>query len=205
MVGASWDIDDPAITTIYYYDGNIAAPNLYPLPSYIGALVDMMADQSASNFRYRTLANGFAVVATLKIPNEALTDAERIETERRLIQRYAGDTGDPLMFLYGVPSTNGEIAYPELEYQPIPDISGVYSEISRDTLFKILLAHQIPPVLAGFTESGGIASEGAAIVAAAKLFELTFAKNARATVCDALRYIVPNPISIEPLDLSSLL
>ena len=206
LVGTPCEVDAPDIHAIYYYDGNIKFPDIYAMPDYVGALVDIKTDALASQFRHKAIKNGFAVIATLKIPNPELTAEDRLRVEAEFMARYAGTGGESLMFLYGVPGAQGSVEYPELVYQPLPDVSKTYAELAKDCWLKILMAHGVTPSLVGFSETGAIASEGDALAKAVATFEITYARSARHEVLSWLDVVlpdVPKPV-LQPIDLSSL-
>lgn len=87
-------------TCIYYYKGDFTK-NVYPLPTWYGALTDVLTEMEASRYSLNSVSNGFAARYLINLPNSGnLTKEQKEVIEKGIKDKLCGVETDSNFMLY---------------------------------------------------------------------------------------------------------
>lgn len=164
--------------------------NWYPIPSYFPAINDILVDSLIKRWRVNTLQNGFSAGTFVLYPYQ-VPEALREKEEKNFVNNFTGvGNAGKVVSLYGMAPAGGTPVAPEVTRISASDDVGIYDATSRDTIIRIINAHEIAPALAGYNTEGKLTSDGNTIRQAAQLFEALYAPTRRNSLLGALKKVL---------------
>ena len=87
-------------TSIFYFKGDFTR-NIYPLPTWYGALTDVLTEMETSKYSLNSVSNGFSARYVINLPNAAnLTDEQKDVIEKGVKEKFCGPDTDSNFMLY---------------------------------------------------------------------------------------------------------
>ena len=143
---------DMASQILYYYDYSPSS-DVYPLPSYMGAVNDIELDSRISKFHNANISNGMSPSIFINMPNGDPSPDEQKELYRGIIESFTGENNAGRVFLSF--SDGAELA-PQVTTIPSAN-DDYYVVLEQRISSRILTAHRITsPLLLGIRDGGGL-------------------------------------------------
>lgn len=171
---------------IYYFYNYTPGNEVYPLPTYIGALNDIDLDARISRFHAANISNGLAPSMILNFRNGVPTPEERRDVYKEIESTFTGEENAGRFFLAF--SEAGK----ELQVTPIDSANDDYYLTLEDRITsRILTAHRITsPLLLGIKDSAGFSSNAEEIRVAYSHFEGTVIEPKRKKILQGYGYML---------------
>ena len=143
---------DDASQIFYHYDYSPSS-DIYPLPSYMGAVNDIELDSRISKFHNANISNGMSPSLMINLPNGEPSPEEMREIHRDLNESFSGENNAGRVFLT---FSDGPESAPQVT--PIQSANDSYYVILEERISsRILTAHRITsPLLIGIRDGGGL-------------------------------------------------
>ncbi len=143
---------DNASQIFYYYDYSPAS-DVYPLPSYMGAVNDIELDARISRFHNANISNGMSPSIFVNLPNGTPTPEEQKTIYRGIVDSFTGENNAGRVFLS---FSDGTENAPQV--QTVPSANDDYYVVLEERISsRILTAHRITsPLLIGIRDGGGL-------------------------------------------------
>jgi capsid portal protein len=143
---------DNASQIFYYYDYSPAS-DVYPLPSYMGAVNDIELDARISRFHNANISNGMSPSLLINLPNGVPSPEEQRILHRDLNNSFSGENNAGRVFLT---FSDGADRAPQLT--PVQSANDSYYVVLEERISsRILTAHRITsPLLIGIRDGGGL-------------------------------------------------
>jgi len=143
---------DNASQIFYYYDYSPSS-EVYPLPSYMGAVNDIELDARISRFHNANISNGMSPSLLINLPNGVPTPDEQRQLHRDLNESFSGENNAGRVFLT---FSDGADRAPQLT--PVQSANDSYYVVLEERISsRILTAHRITsPLLIGIRDGGGL-------------------------------------------------
>jgi len=143
---------DKASQILYYYDYSPAS-DVYPLPTYMGAVNDIELDSRISKFHNANISNGMSPSIFINMPNGEPTPEEQRDLYRGIVDSFTGENNAGRVFLSF--SDGAELA-PQVTTVPSANDS-YYVVLEERISSRILTAHRITsPILVGIRDGSGL-------------------------------------------------
>lgn len=135
---------------IFYYYDYTPGNDIYPLPSYVGALNDIQLDARISNYHNNNISNGFSGGILINLPNGEPTDDEKRALYRDLVQSFTGTDNAGRLFLS---FSEGQELAPQI--QSINSTTDdYYITLEQRVSSRVLTSHRITsPLLVGIRDT----------------------------------------------------
>ena len=158
---------DNASQIFYYYDYSPAS-EVYPLPSYMGAVNDIELDARISRFHNANISNGMSPSLLINLPNGVPTPEEQRQLHRDLNDSFSGENNAGRVFLT---FSDGADRAPQLT--PVQSANDSYYVVLEERISsRILTAHRITsPLLIGIRDGGGLGNNAQEIEVAYTHFQ----------------------------------
>ena len=143
---------DDASQIYYHYDYSPSS-DVYPLPSYIGAVNDIELDARIAKFHNANISNGMSPSLMINLPNGTPTPDEQRQIHRDLTDSFSGENNAGRVFLT---FSDGADRAPQLT--PVQSANDDYYVVLEERITsRILTAHRITsPLLIGIRGGGGL-------------------------------------------------
>lgn len=138
---------------IYYHYDYSPASDVYPLPSYMGAVNDIELDARIARFHNANISNGMSPSLLINLPNGVPTPDEQKAIHRDLNESFSGENNAGRVFLT---FSDGADRAPQLT--PVQSANDSYYVVLEERITsRILTAHRITsPLLIGIRDGGGL-------------------------------------------------
>jgi capsid portal protein len=185
----AFDVTDnkgESASQIYYCFNYTPGNEVYPLPSYVGGLNDVMLDIKVARFHVNNISNGLAPSLFIKMRNGIPTPEARREIYRELEETFSGEENSGRFFLS---FTDNDTA-PEIE--PIDAAnSDFYVTLEERITSRILTSWRITsPLLLGIKDSAGFSSNAEEIKVSYAHFEGTVIEPKRKKITNSFGYML---------------
>ena len=171
---------------IYYCFNYTPGNDVYPLPSYVGGLNDILLDHKVSRFHVNNISNGLAPSLFIKMRNGIPDPSSRREIYKEIESTFAGEEASGRFFLSFTDSDNA----PEIE--PIEAAnSDFYVTLEERITSRILTSWRITsPLLLGIRDSSGFSSNAEEIRVSYMHFEGTVIEPKRKKITNSFGYML---------------
>ena len=172
---------------IYYCFNYTPGNEVYPLPSYVGALNSIDLDHRISVFHNNNISNGLAPSMMIKMNNGIPTPESQREIYRSIEQTFASENNSGRFFL-----TFSDGPERAMEVQTIDNANDDYYITLSDHISRNLLsAHRISsPLLLGIKDASGFSNNADEIAVAYAHFEGTVVEPKRKKITSSFGYIL---------------
>lgn len=143
---------DNSSQIFYFYDYSPSS-DVYPLPSYMGAVNDIELDARISRFHNANISNGMSPSLLINLPNGVPSPEEQRVLHRELNRSFSGENNAGRVFLT---FSDGADRAPQLT--PVQSANDSYYVVLEERISsRILTAHRITsPLLIGIRDGGGL-------------------------------------------------
>jgi len=171
---------------IYYCFNYTPGNDVYPLPSYVGGLNDILLDHKVSRFHVNNISNGLAPSLFIKMRNGIPDPDSRRSIYKEIEDTFAGEEASGRFFLSFTDSDNA----PEIE--PIEAAnSDFYVTLEERITSRILTSWRITsPLLLGIRDSSGFSSNAEEIRVSYMHFEGTVIEPKRKKITSSFGYML---------------
>lgn len=177
---------DPGTPQVFWYMQGGRGACWYPIPDYIGAVNDILADSLISQFRVSAISGGFVPGAILKVKGLRSED-QRKKFEHQFELNFEGprNTNRP-MIIYdeGLSDGDGNV---QIEMPKSEGVAALYDSTQKHVLENIHAAHRVHKSLSGMDSGAQLGGEGNVIRSGMMLLEQTVARSYRKPIEMALR------------------
>lgn len=168
--GATEDFVNEQQNTIFYYKGRQAPQaSVYPLPTYIGALNDIMTSIEISKFHLAAIQNGFNVSTILSFNSGEVDDDTKRRIERQINDKFSGAGNAGKIILNFNDSKETE---PTIQKLTSDDFDKRYEALSKTVQQNIFTAFRAQPQLFGLRTDGALFNHDE-YIEAAQLYQKT--------------------------------
>lgn len=151
---ARFDPDLRGNEAIYYYKGDFTK-NVYPLPTWYGALYDVLTEIECSKYSLNSVSNGFSARYIVNLPNAAnLTKEQKDIINQEIKEKFTGVESDSNFMLY---FANGDKAI-QVSKVESDDATDRYIAIKDNCRSNIYTALRCSPMLMGLYQGTGWAT-----------------------------------------------
>jgi len=142
--------------TEQYYDG---IGDTYPLPEYIGAVINIYTDVAVSEFQNNLALNGMTAQGMLSLFKGEPTEDEKKKLERLFNSKFTGVSGSKVLLNFA--NEGGDKGAEWTTFQT-SDLDKQFELISKTNQQKIITGHQIPnKSLVGISVEGALSDRTA--------------------------------------------
>lgn len=143
---------DDASQIFYFYDYSPAS-DIYPLPSYMGALNDIDLDSRISKFHNANISNGMSPSLMVNFPNGKPTADQKRRIHDDMNRSFSGENNAGRVF---ITFSDGADRAPQVT--PIQSANDSYYVVLEERISsRILTAHRITsPLLIGIRDGSGL-------------------------------------------------
>jgi hypothetical protein len=171
---------------IYYCFNYTPGNDVYPLPSYVGGLNDILLDQKVSRFHVNNISSGLAPSLFIKMRNGIPTPESRRDIYREIEETFAGEENAGRFFLS---FTDNDTA-PEIETIDAAN-DDYYLTLEERITSRILTSWRITsPLLLGIRDSSGFSSNAEEIRVSYMHFEGTVIEPKRKKITNSFGYML---------------
>lgn len=133
-------------TSIFYYKGDFTK-GVYPLPTWYGALYDVLTEIECSKYSLNSVSNGFSAKYIINLPNASnLTKEQKEEIEKRVKEKFCGTETDSNFMLYFASGDKTGISISKVESD---DATERFIAIKENCRSNIYTAMRATPLLFG--------------------------------------------------------
>jgi hypothetical protein len=177
-------------TEIYYYTGGIIGGNIYPLPTYWGAVHDIQTSIIYPETIHDIARKGIAMPTLFKVPDgDKLSPEEKRKIETLIDQSYGrANASSKYLFLYGKGTMEGTQIYPEVEQSSPPEPGRLISEVRSSIEVSIIQGHGMDASLMGIFPDSNFTSQAEVLRVAITLAEINVFSKARLRVLEGLKW-----------------
>jgi hypothetical protein len=171
---------------IYYCKDYEPGQEVYPLPSYVGALNDCQLDARVSRFHNANISNGLAPSMFVQFRNGIPSPEERRDIYNEIEDTFTGEENAGRFFLaFSEPGK-------ELEVTPIENANDdYYITLEQRITSRILTAHRITsPLLLGIKDGAGFSSNSEEIITSYSHFMNTVVRPKQKKVLSTYGYLL---------------
>ena len=138
---------------IFYFYNYSPSSDVYPLPSYMGAVNDIELDARIARFHNANISNGMSPSLLINLPNGVPTPEEQRRLHQDLNDSFSGENNAGRVFLT---FSDGQDRAPQLT--PVEAANDSYYVVLEERISsRILTAHRITsPLLIGIRDGGGL-------------------------------------------------
>lgn len=132
-------------TSIFYFKGDFTK-NIYPLPTWYGALTDVLTEMETSKYSLNSVSNGFSAKYVINLPNSSnLTKEQKEVIENSVKEKFCGvDTDSNFMLYYA--NANNAVTVSKLDSD---DTAERYIAIKENARSNIYTSLRATPLLFG--------------------------------------------------------
>ena len=140
-------------TQIFYHFNYSPGLEVYPLPSYMGAVNDIELDARISRFHNANISNGMSPSLFINMPNGLPSPDEQRQLYRDLVDSFSSENNAGRVFLS---FSDGSEKAPQVTTVDSPN-DDYYIVLEERITSRILTAHRITsPLLVGIRDGGGL-------------------------------------------------
>lgn len=156
---------------IYIYSGYSPLQGYYPIPDYYGAIDYISIDCRLATYHLNCVKRGFTPTSIITFPSRMLDEDQEREVVRQFEEFYTGEKEVKSLFLFGEPTSDGDLRAPKIESYEASKNVDLYNQLNETTMQRIITAHQLgSPVLASLAGSGSLGGNANEILTAYDLF-----------------------------------
>ena len=149
-----FDPDKRPAEAIYYFKGDFTK-NVYPLPTWYGALYDVLTEIECSKYSLNSVSNGFSARYIVNLPNAAnLTKEQKDLINKEIKEKFTGVETESNFMLY---FANGDKAITVSKVES-DDATDRYIAIKDNCRSNIYTALRCSPMLMGLYQGTGWAT-----------------------------------------------
>lgn len=180
-------------TQVLYFKGDFTK-SVYPLPSWYGALNDVMTEIECSKYSLNSISNGFMARYILQFPNSGnLTDEQQEGIENAIKTKFCGSETESNFMMYFSPNTD-MLQIDKIEDDSTPE---KYIAIKDNARSNIFTSMRVTPMLLGLYQSTGWNTQEYSD--SFKLFQKTVIQPYQDAIIEQLEKIIgKNTIEIVP-------
>lgn len=193
---------EDASQIFYHYDYSPSS-EVYPLPSYMGAVNDIELDARISRFHNANISNGMSPSLLINLPNGVPTPEEQRKLHQDLNESFSGENNAGRVFLT---FSDGADRAPQLT--PVESANDSYYIVLEERIAsRVLTAHRITsPLLIGIRDGGGLGNNSEEIETAYTHFMSSVIQPIQKSINKSLGRVttsmgIDTPIAIEPAKL----
>lgn len=140
--------------SIFYFKGSSTRQsNVYPIPSYMGALNDLQSSVEISKFQLNSILNGFNSSCIINFNSGEVDDDTKKRVERKFQEKFCGaDNANRIMLNF---NENAETAI-KVERLQSDDFADRYRALMTDIIKNIFVSFRAMPQLFGFVIEGSL-------------------------------------------------
>ena len=147
--------DEKHETSIFYFKGDFTK-NVYPLPTWYGALYDVLTEIECSKYSLNSVANGFSAKYVINLPNAGnLTKEQKKLINDEIKQRFCGSETDSNFMLY---FSNGDSSVSVHKVES-DDATDRYIAIKDNCRSNIYTSLRCSPMLMGLYQNSGFSTD----------------------------------------------
>lgn len=185
----AFDVSDNSgdnASQIYFCYNYTPGNEVYPLPSYVGAMNDIDLDARVSRYHVSNISQGLSPSMFIQFRNGIPTPEERREIYKEIEGTFSGEENAGRFFLSFSSPGN------EMQVTPIQSTNdGYYLTLEERISSRILTAHRITsPLLLGIKDSSGFSSNAEEIKVSYAHFEGTVVEPKRKKIVSSLGYML---------------
>lgn len=178
-----FDPDDRQPTSIYCYKGDFTR-NVYPLPTWYGAVIDILTEMECSKYSLNSVSNGFSAKYVLSIPNSSnLTKEQKDIINDEIRQKFTGTETDSNFMLYFA-SGDKMINVSKVESDDATDRFIAVKDNCRSNIYTAL---RCSPLLLGLPAQNGFSTSE--YRDCFKIFQKTVIQGYQDSIIEGLDYI----------------
>lgn len=137
---------------LYYFSVYHPNQQVYPLPTYSGAVIWINVDIALSDFHYHNIKNGFVPAHIINFYNGVPDEIKQEEIENRIIEKFTGEKGQRVVLNFAMSKETGT----DVQTIAMTDIDKQYIEVAKQSETKIFSAHFANPILFGIAREGAL-------------------------------------------------
>ena len=137
---------------LYYFSVYHPNQQVYPLPTYSGAVIWINVDIALSDFHYHNIKNGFIPAHIINFYNGVPDEIKQEEIENRIIEKFTGEKGQRIILNFAMSKETGT----DVQTLAMSDIDKQYIEVAKQSETKIFSAHFANPILFGIAREGAL-------------------------------------------------
>lgn len=183
--------DDRQPASIYYYKGDFTR-NVYPLPTWYGALADVLTEMECSKYSLNSVSNGFSAKYILNLPNAGnLTKEQKNVINKEIREKFTGTETDSNFMLY---FANGdkELTVSKVESDDATDRFIAVKDNCRSNIYTSM---RCSPLLMGLPAQNGFSTSE--YRDCFKIFQRTVVSPLQDSIIEGLDYIFQNELAGE--------
>lgn len=147
--------DEKHETSIFYFKGDFTK-NVYPLPTWYGALYDVLTEIECSKYSLNSVSNGFSCKYIVNLPNAGnLTKEQKDLINKEIKQKFTGTETDSNFMLY-FSNSDKEITVSKVESD---DATDRYIAIKDNCRSNIYTSLRCSPMLMGLYQNSGFSTD----------------------------------------------
>lgn len=185
----AFDVNDNSgdnASQVYFCYNYTPGNEVYPLPSYVGAMNDIDLDARVSRYHVSNISQGLSPSMFIQFRNGIPTPEERRDIYKEIEGTFSGEENAGRFFLsFSEPGK-------EMEVTPVQSTNdGYYLTLEERISSRILTAHRITsPLLLGIKDSSGFSSNAEEIKVSYAHFEGTVVEPKRKKIVSSLGYML---------------
>lgn len=149
-----FDNDKRQPTSIYYYKGDYTR-NVYPLPTWYGALYDVLTEIECSKYALNSVSNGFSAKYVINLPNAGnLTKEQKDLINKEIREKFTGTETDSNFMLY-FSNSDKTITVNKVESD---DATDRYIAVKDNCRSNIYTSLRTSPLLMGLPAQNGFST-----------------------------------------------
>lgn len=142
-------------TSIFYFKGDFTK-NVYPLPTWYGAMYDVLTEIECSKYSLNSVSNGFSAKYIINLPNAAnLTKEQKDIINGEIRQKFCGSDTDSSFMLYFSSNDKAGITVQKVDSD---DATERFIAIKDNCRSNIYTALRCSPLLMGLPAQNGFST-----------------------------------------------
>ena len=190
----TYDSNNPS--QVFYFKGDFTK-NVYPLPVWNGALLDVLTEMECSKYSLNSVANGFTARYALQFLNSgSLPEAQKELVEKSIKEKFCGSDNNNFMLYFSPSSDKMEIT--KIESDDTPEKFIAIKDNARSNIYTSM---RCTPLLMGLPNaSNGFSTNE--YKDAFKLYQKTVIQQYQDAICESINKIIgEGAVSIAPFSL----
>lgn len=195
--------EQPYRNSVFYFKSkNGLQSNVYPTPSYIGALSDIRTSVEISNFNLNSILNNFNVSSIISFNSGDVDDETKRRVEKAFEDKFCGTSNGAKIMLNFNENKDSAVSVEKLQSD---DFADRYTNLEKETMKNIFISFRAIPQLFGFSlENIGFSNQE--YDSAYSLYNRTVIKPIQKSICRAFSILFgkEDAIKIVPFATDSL-
>lgn len=149
-----FDPEERVKTSIFYFKGDFTK-NVYPLPTWYGALTDVLTEIECSHYALNSVSNGFSARYIINLPNAGNLPKEQKDIiNKEIKEKFAGSDTDSNFMLYFANSDK----FLDVKKVESDDATDRYIAVKENARSNIYTALRCSPLLLGLPAQNGFST-----------------------------------------------